>query len=279
MALFDKCILASDIDGTLVENGFIAERNFKAIDFFRENGGTFVLSTGRSSSALSQVFGMLDKAKVGPCVVLNGGMIYDFTAEKPIYNTKLTELSKEYIHTVIDKMPKVGVEVHSNSLIFVLNKTYQTEWHEDYELLDREYVTFEDIKDRVWNKVLYTCDTHEEREKLAVLLGSIDNGDCSFVKTQVINEGVEHMYFEQMPQGTTKAKALCVLTKLLDIKKGGCFAIGDYYNDIEMLKAADVSAVPAEAPEEIKKIVNFVGGSCLDGAVADFIEYLSKNRR
>ena len=34
MGIFDGCLLASDIDGTLVENGEIAERNFEKVDFF-----------------------------------------------------------------------------------------------------------------------------------------------------------------------------------------------------------------------------------------------------
>ena len=64
------------------------------------------------------------------------------------------------------------------------------------------------------------------------------------------------------------------LAKILNIKKGGIFAIGDYYNDVEMLQFADISGTTAQAPNDIKKLVNFVGGPCNKGAVADFIEYL-----
>ena len=41
-----------------------------------------------------------------------------------------------------------------------------------------------------------------------------------------------------------------------------------------MLREADVSACTIDSPEDIKKSVDFVAGPCLDGAVADFIEYL-----
>jgi hydroxymethylpyrimidine pyrophosphatase-like HAD family hydrolase len=80
-----------------------------------------------------------------------------------------------------------------------------------------------------------------------------------------------------MPKGTNKGTGLQKLCEILNIKKGGCFAIGDYYNDLEMLKSADVSATMANAPDDLKSIVNFVGGTCLEGGVADFIEYLSKS--
>ena len=55
--------------------------------------------------------------------------------------------------------------------------------------------------------------------------------------------------------------------------------MGDYYNDLEMIKKADVSAVPEDAPEDIKAYADFIAGSCEDGAVADFIDYLTKLRK
>ena len=55
--------------------------------------------------------------------------------------------------------------------------------------------------------------------------------------------------------------------------------MGDYYNDLEMIKIADVSAVPEDAPEDFKAYADFIAGSCEDGAVADFIDYLTKIRK
>ena len=52
--------------------------------------------------------------------------------------------------------------------------------------------------------------------------------------------------------------------------------MGDYYNDVEMLRAADVSAVPMETPEDIKEIATKTLGSVKNGAVADFIDYLTE---
>ena len=63
------------------------------------------------------------------------------------------------------------------------------------------------------------------------------------------------------------------------INKGNFFAIGDYYNDVTMIKSADVSACVAESPDEVKVLADVVCGTAKNGAVADFIEYLSKNRR
>ena len=50
----------------------------------------------------------------------------------------------------------------------------------------------------------------------------------------------------------------------------------DYYNDLEMLKFADICAVPEETPDDIKEIADLVVGKVKNGAVADFIDYLSQ---
>jgi hydroxymethylpyrimidine pyrophosphatase-like HAD family hydrolase len=45
-----------------------------------------------------------------------------------------------------------------------------------------------------------------------------------------------------------------------------------------MLSTCAVSAVPAEAPEEVRRAAKITVGSREDGAVADLIEYLGRRR-
>lgn len=274
MQTFKNCLLAADIDQTLVGNGKIAARNIEAIKRFKEYGGTFVLATGRSATALGQVFKLIDKELIGPSVILNGGMIYDLKHEEIVFANTLEDFSKTHVNFVMDNFSDVGIEVHSGTRVYVLNDTEATSFHGTYESLNQEHVTFEQIKNETWHKVLYVCDTEETREKLFEKLSLRDKDTSSFVYTSLTFGEKQHLYFEQVPKGTTKAKGLLKLAEILKIKKGGLFAIGDYYNDLEMLESADISASPSGAIKEVKQIVNYVGGRCEDGAVADFIEYL-----
>ena len=41
-------ILASDLDGTLIVNNNISKENIEAIHRLKENGGKFIISTGRT---------------------------------------------------------------------------------------------------------------------------------------------------------------------------------------------------------------------------------------
>ena len=52
---FKGCILACDVDGTLVSGDFLPEINVKKIEEFVSLGGTFALATGRSVGAVGAV--------------------------------------------------------------------------------------------------------------------------------------------------------------------------------------------------------------------------------
>ena len=41
MGIFDGCLLACDVDGTLVENGNINPKNIEKIEYFMSEGGHF----------------------------------------------------------------------------------------------------------------------------------------------------------------------------------------------------------------------------------------------
>ena len=87
MGIFDGCLLASDIDGTLLADKYINPRNIEKIEYFMSEGGYFSLATGRSVGAISMVLDQLKR--VSPCIVANGCMIFDYEKD--------TDLHQEYI--------------------------------------------------------------------------------------------------------------------------------------------------------------------------------------
>lgn len=65
-------------------------------------------------------------------------------------------------------------------------------------------------------------------------------------------------YLEIMNKDVCKTEAIIQLLKLLDIKRSEVIAIGDNYNDIDMINFADVGIAMGNAPEEVKKISDYV---------------------
>ena len=165
--------------------------------------------------------------------------------------------------------------MHSADRIFVPRRSAATDLHESYERMTAEFVSVNEARRHGINKVIYFVE-YESRYDLLEKLAKKYENECVFYRTCTFIEGVKQNYFEQLPKGISKASAIVELCKILNIKKGGYFAIGDYYNDVPMLNAADISAAPEESPDDVKAVADKVVGSAANGAVADFIEYLEE---
>ena len=55
------------------------------------------------------------------------------------------------------------------------------------------------------------------------------------------------------------------------------FAIGDYDNDLDMIKSADYGAAPENAQDHVKKSAKIRTVSCSGGAVADLIDIIERD--
>jgi hydroxymethylpyrimidine pyrophosphatase-like HAD family hydrolase len=74
-----------------------------------------------------------------------------------------------------------------------------------------------------------------------------------------------------MPKGASKGTALSDLCSLLGVPIGNTYAIGDYYNDIEMMKYAGHAVAVDNAPDEVKAVANEIADSNDNGGVGQFL--------
>ncbi len=271
MGIFDGCVLASDIDGTLVESNYINPKNIEKIEFFISEGGLFSFSTGRSIGALGNILPHFKR--VSPSVVGNGCMIYDFTEKKLIYEELVPRDDYYIAELLMNSGIDVGIEIHSRENVLSIRANKTSVLHAQYEDFTVDNVDFNTASDYTWNKVLYAFNSAEDREKGIAIIEK-ESTTSSFMKTAAVIGGETQYYYEQVPAGASKASALSKLCEIYGIDSSNLFAIGDFYNDIEMLKSANIAAVPCTSPDDIKQLANYITVSCNDGAVADFIDYL-----
>ncbi|MCQ2450603.1 MAG: HAD family hydrolase [Clostridia bacterium] len=276
MKLFEGCLLACDVDGTLLVDGVIPQNNIDKIKFFTENGGIFALATGRTIGAVSSVTDKIDC--ISAAVLSNGGMVYDYNREKILFETRIDKSDYEVMYRVKEAFPEIGIEIHYRKNVGVYTKTKETDDHETYEDLPSVVYTKEQIENVSLNKIIYMQNSQEDNKRLRDLIEKIPNS-CRFVDTSVTIYGKKRNYIEQMPIGVTKSAGVQKAAGFYDIKKGNLFAIGDYFNDIDMLNIADISAAPKNSPDEVLKAANYLTTNAENGAVADFIDYLTKIRR
>ena len=111
MKSFKGCLMASDIDGTLIESGFIPEENIVKASQFVSLGGIFALATGRSAGAVGPVLRKMERF-IGPSVVANGCMIYDFSKKQIVSQKELPLSAKNAIIEIYKNFEDIGFEIH-----------------------------------------------------------------------------------------------------------------------------------------------------------------------
>lgn len=272
MGKFDGCLLACDVDGTLVCGDIFPENNIRKIAEFVSEGGTFSLATGRSVGAVNMVLSRI-KELIGPSVVANGCMIYNYQKDEVVLNSTIPDDVKELVFEAAEKFEGFGIEIHNGWKTFLYKDEPEVRDHQSYEGLDGKVATRSEVEHLGWNKALFTNVNPDEHKKIDEFFEErCKNAVC--VPTNADIYGRKRHYREILPTGVNKASALSELVKILGVKKGGFFAIGDYMNDISMLKIADISACPENSPSEVKEVCDFHTTQAQNGAVADFIDYL-----
>ena len=84
------------------------------------------------------------------------------------------------------------------------------------------------------------------------------------------------VFCEIMAKGGDKGEGLRKLARVMGVDIRNTYAIGDFYNDIDMLKAAGTSVAVGDGAKDIVDMCDMVVGPCAQGAVADLIEYIER---
>jgi Cof subfamily protein (haloacid dehalogenase superfamily) len=257
-------LLISDMDGTLITKDFhLPKRNAIAIERFIKKGGSFSVATGRPEYALVKY---LDTVKLNaPAIVYNGSVIYDINTNKTVWYACLPQILRKTLKIIMDEFTDIGVEIYAKGCVYIVRQNEWTKNHVINESLNHKITDVESTPIE-WYKLLFACDNKRLQEVYEFTKTQVFDG-FYFVFTNV-------MFLEVLPVGVSKGSALQKLAEMLGIMHNNIVAIGDYYNDIEILTAAGLGVVVKGAPDEVLAVANLTVGSCECGAVADTIEYL-----
>ena len=273
MGKFSGCLLLADIDNTLVEAGVgkIPKRNIEAITYFTEGGGLFSVATGRCLASALPTHIIAGGNTLLLCS--NGGTLYDPVADEVAYRENLCEEDKRLFLRLAAEFPDCAAEVQDGADVYLINDCPVAHWHAKYEGV--EMLPAGDIGELLkknWSKGIFLFDDAEEKAKVKRFAESLTPTDAVYVDTAA-GDGV-HVFFEFHPRLSNKGDGALKLKEIMGARL--LCSIGDYDNDIPMLKAADVSACVSESPDTVKSVVDYVTCSCAEGAVADFIYYIEK---
>jgi hydroxymethylpyrimidine pyrophosphatase-like HAD family hydrolase len=82
----------------------------------------------------------------------------------------------------------------------------------------------------------------------------------------------EPVYLEILPPGVSKGTALRAMVEILGIPSSSTIAVGDNWNDLEMIEAAGVGVAMRSAPAGVRARADHVCGTAEEEGVREVIE-------
>lgn len=268
---FSDWLIASDIDGTINDKSrHLVKRNYDAVQrFVKEFKGNFTLASGRSPNSMRKHYKRLNIPD-GMAVVINGAGIYDFSKEKMVWSSPLNEKCIELVRKSIKTFPFLAFQVISDNYVYIFRPTPSARILAiNAKLPIKYYYNFNDIPKDNWYKVIYTALPFQIKQVERFLKSNSETHENLMASSP--------FSYEMVNEGTNKGNAVLKLAEMLGVEKEKTAAIGDYYNDLEMLKAVGFPACCGQAPDDMKALSKLVTCHCNYGAVADLIEHIIEN--
>lgn len=280
MGRFDGMLLVSDYDNTLrfTEGALrgggevppVNPRNWEAIRHWMAGGGVFAMATGRALAAFRRQAAEIPTN--APCIVDNGGGIYDLSAGKYLVKRFLADSSLERIILVMEAFPRVSLELYSEGpLVQVM---HPSEWNRKHALLTGlDIQTVDRLDSGAVDLPLAKALFVSEREELDRVV--------DFMAERGWERDYELIYsgdnlLEMTAKGANKGDMALLLKEMCGCTTLCC--IGDHANDLPMLRAADHAFAPANAVPQVLSSGARVVCHCADGALADAIAILERER-
>lgn len=270
MALFSDILLTVDHDRTLTDpNSKIPARNLEAIQYFTENGGSFTLNTGRSTTTMKDLFHIVPAN--APFLLYNGTATWEKGVLTPLKT--IDAPMWEVLDAVQDAFPEMNWEIQGVDNHYLLDPR-------------EEFITLYEKMHWGWAPAVHGAD-YGPFIKFAAYgpfrkTAYSDMFDCTAedeARFQEMMQFINDRWGDKMemfraaprildvqPKGVSKGIAARTLQAKLGKKILVC--VGDAHNDLTMLDAADYAFCPADGvvADQYENVCK-----CADGAVADVI--------
>ena len=260
-------LIVSDLDGTLLNSKKqLPPDLFETLDELERRGIVFAVASGRTYSAVDHLFPEEYRRKIS-FICDNGACTY--RAEKL---TEVFPLDRATYDELLDACERIG---GFKLVVCAADGVYHLDSGDEFSnavgLFYRNHSATDDlrgVKDTIFK--LAVCD---ERGTYAHGKPELDKIFGDRLNVQVSGP----IWMDVMASGVSKGNALKALQKRLGVTSAETMAFGDYFNDLDMLLAADWSFCPENGHEEIKKQTRFVCADCDHGGVVESIRTYALN--
>jgi Cof subfamily protein (haloacid dehalogenase superfamily) len=267
---FDGILICTDLDGTLYKNDkTISEENKEAIEYFKREGGYFTFITGRMPYYSIDAYNAVNPNVPYGCV--NGGGIYDGVEHKYVWTYPIEPSVLELVQYIDEKFDNIGIQVCGFDTTYFAKDNVFTEIFRKITNLPKNICHYRDVKES-FAKIIFVVDGQDTMSAIdsALKLHSLSE-NFNFVRS-------EKSLYEILPKGVNKGLALSKLVEYLKVDINKTIAIGDFDNDVGMLKAAKLGVAVANASKAAKDAADIVTVSNEEHAIARVIYDLESGK-
>ncbi len=270
MGKFDGILICTDLDGTLLRNDkSISKENLDAIEYFKQNGGYFTFITGRMPFFSHEA---IENIKPNcPFGCINGAGVYDHMKMEYVWKTPIPPEALELARYAEEKVDGIGIQVNTFDTIYFTQDNEAMKWFRDVTGVPHLKRTFDEIPLPIAKIVFADMDD----DKLKMLENALTSHPEAYKYDFIRSEAA---LFEILPKGISKGIAINKLSEILNIDIRKTIAIGDYYNDVSMIKAAGLGIAVENAVDEAKAAADLVTVSNEDNAIAKIINDLDTGK-
>ncbi len=257
-------LLALDLDDTLLnEKNEISHRNREAILEAIRQGVTVTLATGRmfrSALPYAEELG-LDV----PLITYHGAMVKTSRTRDEIYHCPVPlEQAREI--TAFAEKEDLHLNLYVNDKLYVKEENEMTNLYISIAGVDYNCVgNLTEFLNEGPTKI--TCIIKEEN-KMEGIWKLLDEKyrDVLFVAQS------RPYFLEITNKSSTKGRAVKSLAESMGLQKRDTIAVGDSYNDMDMIEYAGMGVAVENAREEVKRKADYITASNLNDGVAELIE-------
>ncbi len=270
----NKGLFVTDFDGTLLRSdGTLSQRDLDALESLKQHGVKIAIATGRSLYSFDHSAGV--DLKVDYLIFSLGAGVIRLSDRKLLYQKNLST-----------EMVKQGLDFMSRSTFdFMLHHPVPDNHKYVYRRVNGENADFESrIKRyREFGTVLNTMTRNgidEAAQFLAVVPQEKTNDALKSSRSGLPGLSVIHStspldhksaWIEFLHPEVSKSKTAAWLASRLDIAPANIMAIGNDYNDLDLLEWAPRSFVVENAPVDLKSRFQEVASNN-NGGVAEAVE-------
>lgn len=263
-------MILSDLDETLLVEHHVPKVNQQAIFQAREKGVKFVPATGRAYNMIQDILKEIGtyQKKNEYSICFNGGLIVENKNDHILHFRGLSfEQTKELF--------ELGAKYDVCVLIFTLDCCYifkadpaevqrKIDQKANFKVIDEYNMDF--LEGESIAKILF------ERRDMDYLHQILDEIQ-PYIDGKVCASFSSYRYLELNALGIDKGYGLRWLADYLNMSSDEVIAIGDNYNDVEMIKEAGLGVCVEGGSQDIKDLSDYVTSVDYDqGAVKEVIE-------